>query len=135
MCHKVAHPFYGTAKWKQVRKQYLATVHYICEECGRPAEQVHHKDELKEEDYFVNYEKCYGFDNLIALCRHCHNRKPGHFLAHLNKQAVADGYKVDMVTGEISSADNTNVSPPYPQGHFSASKPLALGYEKLQEER
>ena len=32
---KVAHPFYGTAKWKKIRKQYLDTVHYICEECGR----------------------------------------------------------------------------------------------------
>lgn len=102
MCReKKAHPFYGSAKWKRTRVAYLNTVHHICEECGRPAEQVHHKNPLKEEDYYTNYEKCYGFDNLIALCRHCHNRQPGHFLSGKNDQKIADEYKVNMLTGEI----------------------------------
>lgn len=101
MYGKIAHPFYGSAKWKKVRREYLKTKHYICEICGKPAEQVHHIDPLREEDYYVNYEKCYGFDNLMALCRDCHNKQPGHFLDRLNKQAIADGYRVDMTTGEI----------------------------------
>ena len=101
MKEKKAHPFYGSGKWKRVRKEYLKTVHGICEKCGRPAEQVHHRDPLKEEDYFVNYEKCYGFANLQALCRDCHNAMPGHWGGNKSKQAIADGYEVDMITGEI----------------------------------
>lgn len=101
MANKKAHPFYGSSKWKKVRQEYLRTVHFICEECGNPAEQVHHIDPLTEEDYYVNYEKCYGHNNLIALCRKCHNIKPGHFLSGKGKQAIADGYKVNMITGEI----------------------------------
>lgn len=98
---KVGHPFYGSGKWKSCRLKYLEYKHWICEKCGRPANFVHHKDELKEEDYFVNYEKCYGFANLMALCRDCHDRMPGHFLSHVGKQAIADGYEVDMKTGDI----------------------------------
>lgn len=98
---KVGHPFYGSSKWKKVRLEYLNTQHHICEKCGRPANFVHHKDELKDEDYFVNYEKCYGFSNLMALCRDCHDTMPGHFRANQGKQAIADGYKVDMITGEV----------------------------------
>ena len=103
MYHKVAHPFYGSAKWKRVRREYLCTVHHVCEKCGRPAEQVHHKDALKEEDYYVNYEKCYGFSNLIALCRDCHNRMPGHFLDKAGRQLIADGYRVNMLTGDVET--------------------------------
>lgn len=125
---KVAHPFYSSTKWANVRRAYLSSVHHICEECGRPAEQVHHKEPLMEEDYFVNFEKCYGFANLIALCRSCHNRKPGHFLAHLNKQRIADGYRVNMVTGEIE------LSPPYSPINSHEKKPSGMRYEKLDEE-
>ena len=98
---KKAHPFYGSAKWKTTRAAYMKTVHGICELCGNPAEQVHHKEKLTDEDYYVNYEKCYGFSNLQALCRSCHNSMPDHFLDGKDKQAIADGYKVNMVTGEI----------------------------------
>lgn len=98
---KKGHPFYSSGKWRSVRESYLKKVHWICEECGRPASQVHHKEELTENDYFVNYEKCYGFENLKALCLDCHNKQPGHFAGHSNRQAIAEGYKVNMETGEI----------------------------------
>lgn len=98
---KVGHPFYSSGRWRKTRDAYLENVHWVCEECGRPASQVHHKDELKDEDYFVNYEKCYGFKNLKALCLDCHNKQPGHFAEHAGRQAIADGYKVNMETGEI----------------------------------
>lgn len=100
---KVAHPFYSSVRWKETRIQYLKTVHHICELCGRPAEQVHHRKPLKEEDYFVNYEKCYGFENLQALCRACHNDMEGHFLSGRQRQAVAKGYHINMITGELEA--------------------------------
>lgn len=126
---KVAHPFYSSAHWKTVRLKYLSTVHHICEVCGKPAMQVHHKDPLKEEDYYVNYDKCYGFDNLQALCRSCHNSMEGHFLHDKKKQAIADGYRVNMITGEIE------VTPPIPTDESSLEKPLAFPGAYLEEER
>ena len=98
---KIAHPFYGSARWKETRTQYLKVVHHVCELCGKPAEQVHHKDPLKEEDYYVNYNKCYGFENLQALCRSCHNNMEGHFLSGKQRQAIAQGYRINMITGDL----------------------------------
>lgn len=126
---KVGHPFYGRGKWRSVRDAYLRTVHYVCELCGKPAEQVHHKEPLKEGDYFVNYEKCYGFDNLQALCRDCHNKMDGHFLAGKGKQLVADGYHVNMITGELE------VMPPHSPENSGTAKAVSQPYEKLDEER
>ena len=125
---KVGHPFYGCAKWKRVRAEYLRTVHHVCELCGRPAEQVHHRDPLKDEDYFVNYEKCYGFDNLQALCRDCHNSMDGHFLSGKNGQLVADGYRVNMTTGELE------IYPPHSPENSGRAKAVSNPYENLEEE-
>lgn len=97
MYYKVRHPFYGTSKWKQCREAYMRSVHYICERCGNPANVVHHKDPLKGNDYWDNPKKCFGRENLIALCHNCHNT------IHHGKQAIADGYEIDMLTGEIKT--------------------------------
>ena len=98
---KKAHPFYSSARWRSVRDEYLRTVHHVCERCGRPATHVHHRKPLKEGDYFSNFEKCYGFANLEALCLECHNNEPGHFLDGKGAQRIGEGYRVNMVTGEI----------------------------------
>lgn len=126
---KVGHPFYSSGKWMSTRDAYLRTIHYICEKCGRPAEQVHHKDPLKDEDYYVNYEKCYGFANLEALCRDCHNKQPGHFLERKCSQAIAEGYRVNMETGDIE------LIPPSSPLDLPCGKPLALVGVYLEEER
>ena len=125
---KVGHPFYSSGKWRAVREAYIRSVHYVCEECGKPAEQVHHKEELRDEDYFVNYDKCYGFANLIALCRDCHNKKPGHFLYGKGKQLVADGFRVNMETGELE------VYPPHTAEISVTGKAVSQPYEKLDED-
>lgn len=130
MYTKKGHPFYGTAKWKRVRAEYLHTVHYVCELCGRPAEQVHHKEPLKEGDYFVNFEKCYGFANLQALCRKCHNKMEGHFLFGKGRQLVADGYRVNMITGELEVT-----GPPHTEKESGDTKAVSQPYEILGEER
>ena len=126
---KVAHPFYSSGKWIATRDAYLRTVHYMCEICGEPARYVHHKDPLGEGDYFVNYEKCYGFANLEANCKNCHDRKPGHFLDGRGKQLVADGYRIDMQTGELEV-----VTPPHTDFEIGREKAVIQPYEKLGEE-
>lgn len=106
---KKGHPFYGRSKWKKCRDAYKAKCHYICEKCGAPADVVHHIKELVGNDYYDNPEKCYGEDNLMCLCHTCHNN------IHHGSQAIADGYVVNMVTGEIE------VSPPVSK-NFSGSE-------------
>lgn len=100
MYHKKAHPFYGTQRWKHCREAYARSKHYVCEKCGKPADVVHHIQPLTGTDYWDNPEKCFGADNLMCLCHTCHNN------IHHSHQQIADGYTVNMVTGEIE------VSPP-----------------------
>ena len=102
MYHKIAHPFYGTAKWKNCRATYMKKKHYVCERCGKPADVVHHIQHLHGTDYWDNPKKAFGEDNLMALCHNCHNT------IHHSSQRIADGYSVNMVTGEVE------VSPPVP---------------------
>ena len=97
MYHKETHPFYLSVKWRQCRKMYMRMRHYVCERCGKPADVVHHKDPLRGVDYYDNPDKCFGLWNLLCLCHNCHNE------IHKSKQSIADGYKVDMVTGEIEA--------------------------------
>lgn len=125
---KKAHPFYSSGKWLSVRDAYLRSKHYVCELCGAPAKYVHHKEPLHDEDYFVNYEKCYGFANLQVLCMDCHNKQPGHFLDGKGKQLVADGFRVNMITGELE------VIPPQAPKSFDAEKAVSQPYEKLHED-
>lgn len=100
---KKANPFYNSQKWKNCRTTYMAKCHYICEKCGKPADVVHHINPLHGTDYTSNPEKCFGEDNLMCLCHTCHNR------IHHGSQAIAEGYSVNMVTGEVE------LSPPYSQ--------------------
>lgn len=121
---KVCHPFYGSAKWKKCRDAYKRKMHYVCELCGRPADVVHHKNELGPEDYFVNTEKCYGEDNLMCLCHDCHNK------IHHSSQAIEEGYSVDMRTGEVIY---NNASPLGDDEKISLGKPLAWVHEKVDK--
>jgi hypothetical protein len=69
---------YQTARWRKLRDAHRMA-HPICEKCGNKfMDDVHHKispfkfmnpDEIK---YWA-----YNPDNLIALCRHCHNLEHG----------------------------------------------------------
>ena len=129
---KKAHPFYSSGRWIATRDAYLRTVHYMCETpgCGKPARYVHHKNPLHDGDYFVNYEKCYGFDNLEANCKECHDNQPGHFLDGRNRQSVADGYRVNMQTGELELV----ASPPHTDLEVGGEKAVSQPYEKLGEE-
>lgn len=77
----IENEFYRRPEWKKCRKAYLQFVSGRCERCLKkglhvPAEIVHHKIYLTEEN--VNDPAmAYGFDNLEALCRDCHNEE--HF--------------------------------------------------------
>ena len=119
---KKAHPFYTSSKWKQCRQAYLASKHYLCEICGRPANTVHHIEELQGDDYYNNPKKAFGEENLMAVCPTCHNII--HNRMNHGCQNIADGFYVDSSTGEIKA------TPPGEQKFLSAINRRGIGTKK-----
>lgn len=66
--------FYTTQRWVRTRNSFFASKFGLCEECGAPGEEVHHKDPITAADVLNNPAKCYGWDNLKLLCRVCHEK-------------------------------------------------------------
>lgn len=63
----------GGAGWRAVRKEAKERTGYTCERCGKRPEKaraldVHHKDGNRQNN---------TPDNLIVLCRSCHNKEHG----------------------------------------------------------
>ena len=73
--------FYYTHMWKETREAYKKSVGGLCERCRergvvRAAEVVHHKIHLSPQN-IQNPEITMGWDNLVALCRECHDEVHG----------------------------------------------------------
>lgn len=63
---------YRTYRWQQLRREALSRDHYECQVCASiggyaPAKVVHH---IRPAESFP--EAFYRMDNLISLCRECH---------------------------------------------------------------
>lgn len=72
--------FYHSPEWQRCRVAYWSS-HPICERCNAqgiitPTEIIHHKIHLTPENMY-DPEIAFGFDNLEALCKTCHNKE--HF--------------------------------------------------------
>jgi len=71
--------FYSSRQWKLCRQAYKKSVGGLCEECYkkgivRYADEVHHIKKLTDSN--VNDpEVALNFDNLMALCEECHDKK------------------------------------------------------------
>lgn len=66
---------YNGPKWKRVRAAALRRDSYQCQHCRRygrtrEAKHVHH---IKHVDEYP--ELSYRMDNLVSLCRECHNKE------------------------------------------------------------
>ena len=71
MARPFAKAFYDSREWAATRAYILKRDMYTCQRCGRPAQEVHHKEHLNERNIFdVNITM--NPDNLVALCRDCH---------------------------------------------------------------
>lgn len=73
--------FYKSAAWLKTRDSYMKSQGGLCERCRKdgiltPAEIVHHKIYLTEDNY-KDPSVSLNWDNLEALCLDCHNRE--HF--------------------------------------------------------
>lgn len=73
MAKEFAKSFYNSKQWKQTREYILKRDCYLCVLCGRPAEEVHHKEHLTPSNIgdprITMHES-----NLISLCGDCHKR-------------------------------------------------------------
>ena len=68
---------YDGMRWKRKRLEALRRDRYPCQYCKRygkltPADEVHHILTIDEAP-----EKAYDLDNLVSLCRACHNKLHG----------------------------------------------------------
>ncbi|MFD2829218.1 HNH endonuclease [Corticicoccus populi] len=67
--------FYSSKKWRDKRLQALRRDEYLCKDCLKDdvytvAEEVHHIIETKDD-----WSKRLELDNLISLCKACHNKR------------------------------------------------------------
>ena len=100
--------FYGSTKWKTVRKAYIKSKQGLCERCLKkglivPAEEVHHKVRLTRDN--INDDAVTtNFDNLEALCTECHEKEHEEDAKHRWKKhkGYRDNrrYAVDAETGK-----------------------------------
>jgi 5-methylcytosine-specific restriction endonuclease McrA len=70
--------FYRSAAWQQARLIKITSANGRCEKCGGVGEEVHHIIHVTPsnvEDLKVTLNQ----DNLILLCKDCHNKEHGRF--------------------------------------------------------
>lgn len=72
MSRKWAKRFYNSKEWKNTRDAYFYSQNGICELCGKPGEEVHHKKFLRPGNV-DDYNIALNWKNLQLLCRSCHN--------------------------------------------------------------
>ena len=72
------HNFYKSDAWKKVREEVILRAGGRCEICGKPGTEVHHKIHLtldNLDDPLISLNK----DNLLLLCKDCHNKMHDRF--------------------------------------------------------
>lgn len=100
MAQDFSKAFYNSKEWAKVRAFVLMRDNYKCQKCGRPAQEVHHKEHLNPANIW-DIKVTLNPANLISLCKEDHfkeheadNRKGRHC------GACAEGYHFDE-TGQL----------------------------------
>ncbi len=81
-----AKQIYNSKRWITKREYIFSKTFGICERCGRPGEEVHHKIYLTPENIH-DTGIVYGEDNLELLCRDC------HFDEHRKTNPLSNNFK------------------------------------------
>jgi 5-methylcytosine-specific restriction endonuclease McrA len=85
----VINRFYRSAAWQQARLIKITSANGRCEKCGGVGEEVHHIIHVTPNNV-KNLNVTLNQDNLILLCKDCHNKEHERF--RKNKQKFdADG--------------------------------------------
>lgn len=86
MAKEFAKKFYRSKAWKQCREAYVKSVYGLCERCGKPGQELHHKiflNPLNINDSNITL----NWDNLIFLCKDC------HFAEHRKTNPLINNFK------------------------------------------
>lgn len=81
---KRLHNFYKSDNWKKVREEVILRANGRCEICGKVGNEVHHKIHLtldNLDDPLIALNE----DNLLLLCKDCHNKMHNRFNAKTPK--------------------------------------------------
>lgn len=76
-----ARTFYKSKAWRDVREAAMQRDGRLCVDCMkqglyRPAEEVHHIEELTPEN-INDPNVALNLNNLVSLCRECHQKRHG----------------------------------------------------------
>lgn len=90
MAAEWAYAFYHSTAWKVCRAAYAASVHYLCERCGKPGKIVHHNKVWLTPSNINDPHITLGWWNLQMVCDDCHKE------AHRKKpSAMREGFAFD----------------------------------------
>ena len=64
--------FYHSTQWKKLRRYIVLSRRGICERCGKPGSEVHHKIPLTINNV-IDSNISLNPDNLELLCKSCHD--------------------------------------------------------------
>jgi 5-methylcytosine-specific restriction endonuclease McrA len=81
MARDFSKKFYNSKEWIKCREAFKQSKYGICERCGMPGEEVHHKIYLTP-DNINNPYITLNWDNLELLCSSCHSKE------HMSKYDV-----------------------------------------------
>lgn len=103
MSKPFAKSFYNSQKWITTRDYIFKKQYGICQECGAPGEEVHHKIHLTINN-IGNPDIALDEKNLILLCKNCHFQKHRETnpleQSFKKKKLTLDGYYFDE-NGEL----------------------------------
>lgn len=85
--------FYKSDNWKIARAMKIASVGGRCERCGDVGTEVHHIIHLTSENV-DNPEISINQDNLLLLCKECHNKEHERFTDKKDYKFDEDGNMV-----------------------------------------
>lgn len=71
MAKSFSRKFYNSQAWIRTAKAFKQSKFGLCEKCGKPGEEVHHVIPLTP-DNISDPNISLSWDNLMLLCRSCH---------------------------------------------------------------
>ena len=109
-----AEQFYNSDAWRLCRDGLLKSKDYLCERCSTPDDPVvakiaHHRTYLTRKNINDPYIAL-SWDNLEALCQHCHNKE--HHASDRKKRYAFD-------------EEGNLISPPIRRGNREGGTPRA----------
>lgn len=82
--------FYKSDRWHLARSIIIARANGLCEKCGAPGLEVHHKIHLTV-DNVDDVSISINPGNLIYLCKDCHNEVHGRFKSKVDYKFDENG--------------------------------------------